>query len=96
LERDFDEGSGFDAEGVLRERCERFRVPPGAAARLLPLVRRAAAASPRLRRKLMDLVDATLAVEAESLSRRDRESRLLLEVAALLHGWSENGPPPPR
>jgi hypothetical protein len=87
----------LDPERVLRQRCVRHRVPAEAGARLLPLVRRALRASPALRRRLLRIVDAVLAADAERISRRKpapsgapragREEDCLHAVAALLHRW---------
>jgi hypothetical protein len=87
----------LDPERVLRQRCVRHRVPAEAGARLLPLVRRRSAGEARRARRLLRIVDAVLAADAERISRRKpapsgapragREVDGRHAVAALLHRW---------
>jgi hypothetical protein len=72
----------------------RFDVPPGYGERFVPLVRRALDAGPQVRRRILQLVRASFAREAERCTRRREQRRrvpdwqLVETVARILHNWS--------
>lgn len=73
---------------TLDRLCRLHGVPLTTGRRLLPLVERAEAAPPVLRRLLLRVVEATLERDAEELSlQRGADERCLAAVAAALHGW---------
>lgn len=59
----------------------------------MPLMQRAAAADGELRRRLIAVVEATLARDAEDLSvpSEIEDERCLLGLASVLHRWPSNG-----
>ncbi|MCC7013215.1 MAG: hypothetical protein IT454_11685 [Planctomycetes bacterium] len=82
-------------ERKLERLCRRHRVPLSIGQRLLPLVERAARADSELRRRLLDVVEATLARDAEELSHAEHlDERCLIAVASKLHRWSPGDAPP--
>lgn len=86
----------MDPEQELARLCRRTGLPYEAGVRLLPIVRRAAQASPPLRERLLGIVRAALEREAEDRSRDTRledevDERCLAAVAGVLHHWDPFG-----
>ena len=68
--------------------CRRHGVPLAIGARLLPLLERAEQSNADVRRKLIAVIEATLACDADAIRRREeQEQRYLIAVAAALHAW---------
>jgi hypothetical protein len=83
-------------ERLLERLCRRHGVPLANARRLLPLVERAVRSSGELRRRLIEVIEASLARDAEELAQQSRsESCCLIAVASALHRWSEGDEIPP-
>ena len=78
-------------ERDLERLCLRYGVPYAEGERLLPLVRRANAASGGLRRNLLDVVEAALARAAEQRRKVELDERTLLALAETLHRWGQPG-----
>jgi hypothetical protein len=82
----------MDPELLLRRLCRRKGVPHARGARLLPLVARAAAARPAVRRSLIAIVERELDREALQARRPGPaacdDERCLAALARALHGWS--------
>ena len=86
-------------EETLRRLCRRYGVPLEIGGRLLPLVERAAAGTPEVRRHLLAVVKATLAHDAAEVASQDHElarrrrleehldRNALVAVARVLHRW---------
>lgn len=79
-------------EKKLARMCRRSSVPYEDALSMLPLVRRALSAEPRLRGRLFAVVESTLArYREERLSRirleRHLDRQYLIAIASILHRW---------
>lgn len=85
----------MDAERLLHRMCRRRGLPASEASELLPMVQRAVISSARVRRRLLTLIDRTLARRSdgdpsatlESLE-ADLDEEVLVSVARRVHGWS--------
>ncbi len=85
----------MDAERLLNRMCRRRGLPASHGAELLPMVRRAVISSARVRRRLLTLIDQTLARRSdgdpsatlESLE-ADLDEEVLVSVARRIHAWS--------
>lgn len=83
----------MDPELTLQSLCRRHRVPVEAARPLLVLLRRAARASPEVRKNLLAVVETTLAREsAERAEREQADQRMLIALATALHSWPAGKP----
>ncbi len=79
-------------EPILEELARRYGLPLTFAGRLEPLAERAKAASPPVRRRLLELIEASFQREARRLADQGRqreaeEDQALGHLAELLHHW---------
>lgn len=87
----------MDPLRLLEALCDRHGLPLEEARALLPLVERAVRASGTRRRRILEVLDATLerrrielAAEREQEARAEDE-RVLERVARMLHAWGVPG-----
>lgn len=84
----------MDAERLLNRMCRRRGLAASRASELLPLVERAVTSSPRVRRKLLSLIDRNLARRSEGdplatleSVEQELDEEVLVAVARRVHGW---------
>jgi len=83
----------MDPERLLRRICERHGLPAKAGRRLIPLVRKALESPPRVRDRILSLVERNLARDGSGEGSvdaliRDLDQEVLVSVAKVLHGWT--------
>lgn len=86
----------MDPQQRLQSYCRRFRVDEAFGRRLLPLLERAENARPAVRKRILELVEASFEKEARLKEMREDPSTRLDEsalrtIARVLHGWSPPG-----
>ena len=90
----------MDPERLLERLCRRHGVDPGDATRLRPLLERALISSPRVRTRILSLIESHLARRSEAGAppsadsvERELDEEVLVSVARTLHHWSPSQDP---